>query len=30
MRGFRRLVPGSVAGNLIRISTKPVLLIRGA
>jgi nucleotide-binding universal stress UspA family protein len=29
-RGFRRLLLGSVAENLIRISTKPVLLIRGA
>jgi nucleotide-binding universal stress UspA family protein len=28
-RGFRRLLLGSVAENLIRISTKPVLLIRG-
>jgi len=29
-RGFRRLLLGSVAENLIRFSTKPVLLIRGA
>jgi nucleotide-binding universal stress UspA family protein len=29
-RGFRRLLLGSVAENLIRISTKPTLLIRGA
>jgi len=29
-RGFRRLLLGSVAENLIRVSTKPVLLIRGA
>jgi nucleotide-binding universal stress UspA family protein len=29
-RGFRRLLLGSVAENLIRISTKPVLLIRGS
>jgi nucleotide-binding universal stress UspA family protein len=29
-RGFRRLLLGSVAENLIHISTKPVLLIRGA
>jgi nucleotide-binding universal stress UspA family protein len=29
-RGFRRLLLGSVAENLIRISTRPVLLIRGA
>jgi nucleotide-binding universal stress UspA family protein len=29
-RGFRRLFLGSVAEGLIRISTKPVLLIRGA
>lgn len=29
-RGFRRLVLGSVAVGLIRITTKPVLLIRGA
>jgi nucleotide-binding universal stress UspA family protein len=29
-RGFRRLLLGSVAENLVRISTKPVLLIRGA
>ncbi len=27
-RGFRRLLLGSVAENLIRISTKPVLLVR--
>jgi nucleotide-binding universal stress UspA family protein len=27
-RGFRRLLLGSVAENLIRISTRPVLLIR--
>jgi nucleotide-binding universal stress UspA family protein len=29
-RGFRRLLLGSVAENLIRTSTKPVLLIRGS
>jgi nucleotide-binding universal stress UspA family protein len=29
-RGFRRLLLGSVAEGLIRVSTKPVLLIRGA
>jgi nucleotide-binding universal stress UspA family protein len=29
-RGFRRLVLGSVAEGLIRITTKPVLLVRGA
>jgi nucleotide-binding universal stress UspA family protein len=29
-RGFRRLLLGSVAENLIRISARPVLLIRGA
>jgi nucleotide-binding universal stress UspA family protein len=29
-RGFRRLVLGSVAEGLVRISTKPVLLIRGS
>jgi nucleotide-binding universal stress UspA family protein len=29
-RGFRRLLLGSVAENLIRISASPVLLIRGA
>jgi nucleotide-binding universal stress UspA family protein len=29
-RGFRRLLLGSVAENVIRISTKPVLLIHGA
>jgi nucleotide-binding universal stress UspA family protein len=29
-RGFRRLLLGSVAEHLIRIVTKPVLLIRGA
>jgi nucleotide-binding universal stress UspA family protein len=28
-RGFRRLLLGSVAEGLIRIATKPVLLIRG-
>jgi nucleotide-binding universal stress UspA family protein len=28
-RGFRRLMIGSVAEGLVRISTKPVLLIRG-
>ena len=29
-RGFQRLMIGSVAEGLVRISTKPVLLIRGA
>jgi nucleotide-binding universal stress UspA family protein len=29
-RGFRRLLLGSVAEGLVRVSTKPVLLIRGA
>jgi nucleotide-binding universal stress UspA family protein len=29
-RGFHRLMIGSVAEDLVRISTKPVLLIRGA
>ena len=29
-RGFRRLLLGSVAEGLIRITTKPVLLVRGA
>jgi nucleotide-binding universal stress UspA family protein len=29
-RGFRRLLLGSVAENVIRVSTRPVLLIRGA
>jgi len=29
-RGFRRLLLGSVAEHLIRIATRPVLLIRGA
>jgi nucleotide-binding universal stress UspA family protein len=29
-RGIRRLLLGSVAEGLIRISSKPVLLIRGA
>ena len=29
-RGFRRLLLGSVAEGLARVSTKPVLLIRGA
>jgi len=28
-RGFQRLMIGSVAEGLVRISTKPVLLIRG-
>jgi nucleotide-binding universal stress UspA family protein len=28
-RGFQRLIIGSVAEGLVRISTKPVLLIRG-
>jgi nucleotide-binding universal stress UspA family protein len=28
-RGFRRLILGSVAEGLIRITTKPVLLVRG-
>jgi nucleotide-binding universal stress UspA family protein len=28
-RGFRRLVLGSVAEGLIRVTTKPVLLVRG-
>jgi nucleotide-binding universal stress UspA family protein len=28
-RGFQRLVIGSVAEGLVRISTKPVLLVRG-
>jgi nucleotide-binding universal stress UspA family protein len=29
-RGFRRLLMGSVAEGFIRITTKPVLLVRGA
>jgi nucleotide-binding universal stress UspA family protein len=29
-RGFRRLFLGSVAEGLIRITTKPILLVRGA
>jgi len=29
-RGFQRLMIGSVAEGLVRISTKPVLLVRGA
>jgi nucleotide-binding universal stress UspA family protein len=29
-RGFRRLLLGSVAENLIRVARKPVMLIRGA
>ena len=29
-RGFRRLILGSVAEGLARVSTKPVLLIRGS
>jgi nucleotide-binding universal stress UspA family protein len=29
-RGFRRLLLGSVAEGVVRIATKPVLLIRGA
>jgi len=29
-RGFRRLLLGSVAEGLVRITTKPVLLVRGA
>lgn len=29
-RGFRRLLLGSVAEGLIRVTTKPVLLVRGA
>jgi nucleotide-binding universal stress UspA family protein len=29
-RGFRRLLLGSVAEGLIRITTKPVLLVRGS
>jgi len=29
-RGFQRLMIGSVAEGLVRISTKPILLIRGA
>jgi nucleotide-binding universal stress UspA family protein len=28
-RGFRRLILGSVAEGLIRITTKPILLVRG-
>ena len=28
-RGFRRLILGSVAEGLIRVATKPVLLVRG-
>jgi len=28
-RGFQRLIIGSVAEGLVRISTKPILLIRG-
>jgi nucleotide-binding universal stress UspA family protein len=28
-RGFRRLLLGSVAEHLIRIASRPVLLIRG-
>jgi nucleotide-binding universal stress UspA family protein len=28
-RGFRRLLLGSVAEGLIRVTTKPVLLVRG-
>jgi nucleotide-binding universal stress UspA family protein len=28
-RGFQRLIIGSVAEGVVRISTKPVLLIRG-
>jgi hypothetical protein len=30
LRGFQRLMIGSIAEGLVRISTKPVLLIRGA